>query len=102
MLLSISDVIDFLPVGIFFAIGIPSLVSGIVQTEWLNWPLLDRPGSRLRKLVAGLAFIALGFGFLYAKRAALAAKFISSSIGIALGLLFVLGPAYFNQRRSIG
>ena len=102
MLPSIGDAVNFIPIGIFFAIGIPSLVSGLVQTEWLNWPLLDRVGSRTRKLVIGLAFVALGFGYLYARRAALAAKFIPSSIGIAIGLLCVLGPAYFNQRGTRG
>jgi hypothetical protein len=98
MLPSIGDAVNFIPIGIFFAIGIPSLVSGLVQTEWLNWPLLDRAGSRTRKLVVGLAFITLGFGYLYARRAALAAKFIPSSIGIAVGFFFILLAAYLNQR----
>ncbi len=100
MLPTIGDAINFVPLGVFFAIGIPALVSGMVQTEWLEWPLLVRQGSRLRKIATGVIFLALGFANLYIRRAALAANLIANSIGIAAGFVFILVAAYFNQRRA--
>jgi hypothetical protein len=100
MLPSIRDAVGFISIGAFFALGIPSLVSGMVQTEWLEWPLLVREGSRLRKIAVGLGFIALGFMYLYTGRTALVANFIPNSIGMAAGFFFVIGAAYFNQRRA--
>ena len=100
MLPSIGDAINFLPIGIFFAIGIPSLVSGIVETEWLDWPLLVREGSRLRRIGIGVVFLTLAFAMLYFRRSALAANLLPNSISILAGFAFVLGAAYLNQRRA--